>query len=86
MQIELSLNDEIKNELQKLNYDVQVINPATCLQLIMKKITLFMAMETLEDQMLLLQEIFMTDKLMIIAMYALPALILLIICFRITKK
>jgi gamma-glutamyltranspeptidase/glutathione hydrolase len=31
------LNDEIKNELQKLNYDVQVINPATCLQLIMKK-------------------------------------------------
>jgi hypothetical protein len=45
-----------------------------------------MVMETLEDQMLLLQEIFMTDKLMIIAMYALPALILLIICFRITKK
>jgi hypothetical protein len=45
-----------------------------------------MAMEILEDQMLLLQEIFMTDKLMIIAMYALPALILLIICFRITKK
>ena len=37
LQIELSLNDEIKNELQKLNYDVQVINPATCLQLIMKK-------------------------------------------------
>ena len=45
-----------------------------------------MAMETLEDQMLLLQVIFMTDKLIIIAMYALPALILLIICFRITKK
>jgi hypothetical protein len=45
-----------------------------------------MAMETLEDLMLLLQEIFMTDKLMIIAMYALPAIILLIICFRITKK
>jgi len=45
-----------------------------------------MVMETLEDQMLLLQEIFMTDKLMIIAMYALPAIILLIICFRITKK
>ena len=45
-----------------------------------------MVMETLEDQMLLLQEIFMTDKLIIIAMYALPALILLIICFRITKK
>jgi len=45
-----------------------------------------MAMETLEDPMLLLQEIFMTDKLMIIAMYALPAIILLIICFRITKK
>jgi hypothetical protein len=45
-----------------------------------------MVMETLEDQMLLLQEIFMTDKFMIIAMYALPALILLIICFRITKK
>jgi gamma-glutamyltranspeptidase/glutathione hydrolase len=37
LEIELSLNDEIKNELQKLNYDVQVINPATCLQLIMKK-------------------------------------------------
>ena len=37
LQIELSLNDDIKNELQKLNYDVQVINPATCLQLIMKK-------------------------------------------------
>ena len=37
LQIEFSLNDEIKNELQKLNYDVQVINPATCLQLIMKK-------------------------------------------------
>jgi gamma-glutamyltranspeptidase/glutathione hydrolase len=37
LQIELSLNDEIKNELQKLNYNVQVINPATCLQLIMKK-------------------------------------------------
>ena len=36
-----------------------------------------MVMETLEDQMLLLQEIFMTDKLMIIAMYALPAIILL---------
>jgi hypothetical protein len=31
------LNDDIKNELQKLNYDVKVINPATCLQLIMKK-------------------------------------------------
>jgi hypothetical protein len=45
-----------------------------------------MAMATLEDQMLLHQEIFMTDKLMIIAMYALPAVILLIICFRITKK
>ena len=45
-----------------------------------------MVMETLEDQMLLLQEIFMTDKLMIIAMYALPAIILLIICYRITKK
>ena len=45
-----------------------------------------MVMEILEDRMLLPQEIFMTDKLMIIAMYALPALILLIICFRITKK
>tara|TARA_A200000159_G_scaffold67299_1_gene62304 strand:+ start:1 stop:1374 length:1374 start_codon:yes stop_codon:yes gene_type:complete len=41
LQIELSLNDEIKNELQKLNYDVQVINPATCLQLIMKKNSTF---------------------------------------------
>jgi len=45
-----------------------------------------MDMETLEDQMLLLQEIFMTDKLMIIAIYALPVIILLIICFQITKK
>lgn len=45
-----------------------------------------MVMETLEDQMLLLQEIFMTDKLMIIAIYALPVIILLIICFQITKK
>ena len=37
LQIELSLNDDIKNELKKLNYNVRIINPATCLQLIMKK-------------------------------------------------
>ena len=37
LQIELSLNDDIKNELNKLNYNVRIINPATCLQLIMKK-------------------------------------------------
>jgi len=43
-------------------------------------------MEILEDQMPLLQEIYMIDKLAIIAMYAIPALILLFICFRITKK
>ena len=45
-----------------------------------------MVTEISEDRMLLLQEIFMTDKLIIIGMYAVPALILLIICFRITKK
>ena len=32
-----------------------------------------MVMVTLEDRMLLPQEIFMTDKLMIIAIYAVPA-------------
>jgi gamma-glutamyltranspeptidase/glutathione hydrolase len=37
LQIEFSLNDDIKNELNKLNYNVRIINPATCLQLIMKK-------------------------------------------------
>lgn len=37
LQIEFSLNDDIKNELIKLNYNVRIINPATCLQLIMKK-------------------------------------------------
>ena len=37
LQIELSLNDDIKNELNKLDYNVRIINPATCLQLIMKK-------------------------------------------------
>ena len=45
-----------------------------------------MVTEILEDQMLLPQEIFMTDKLMIIAIYAIPALILLLICYRITRK
>ena len=45
-----------------------------------------MVMEILEDRMLLPQEIFMTDKLMIIAIYAVPALILLLICYRITRK
>ena len=41
LQIEFSLNDDIKNELTKLNYNVKVINPATCLQLIMKKNDIF---------------------------------------------
>ena len=45
-----------------------------------------MVMETLEGRMLLPQEIFMTDKLMIIAIYAVPVLILLLICYRITRK
>ena len=35
LQIEFSLNEDIQNELEKLNYNVQVISPATCLQLIM---------------------------------------------------
>jgi len=39
-----------------------------------------------EDQMPLLQEIYMIDKLVIIGMYAIPALILLFVCFRITRK
>ncbi len=43
-------------------------------------------MEILEDQMPLLQEIYMIDKLAIITVYAIPALILLLICFRITRK
>jgi gamma-glutamyltranspeptidase/glutathione hydrolase len=37
LQIEFSLNEDIQNELEKLNYNVQVISPATCLQLIMLK-------------------------------------------------
>ena len=45
-----------------------------------------MGMEILEDQMPLLQEIYMIDKLAIISMYAIPALVLLFICFRITRK
>jgi hypothetical protein len=45
-----------------------------------------MGMEILEDQMPLLQEIYMIDKLAIIGMYAIPALVLLLICFRITRK
>ena len=43
-------------------------------------------MGTLEDQMHLLQEISMIDKLMIIGAYALPVFILLFICFWITRK
>ena len=43
-------------------------------------------MEILEDQMPLLQEIYMIDKLAIITVYAIPALILLLICLRITRK
>ena len=45
-----------------------------------------MDMGILGDQMPTLQEIYMIDKLMIIGMYALPVLILLFICFRITRK
>ena len=41
LQIEFSLNDDIKKELTKLNYNVKVINPETCLQLIMKKNDIF---------------------------------------------
>jgi gamma-glutamyltranspeptidase/glutathione hydrolase len=37
LQIEFSVNDKIKNELIDLNYNVKVINPATCLQTIMHK-------------------------------------------------
>jgi hypothetical protein len=45
-----------------------------------------MGMVILEDRMHLPQEKFMTDKLIIIGMYALPALVLLLICFKITSK
>ena len=45
-----------------------------------------MAMVILEDQTPMHQEILMIDKLMIIGAYALPAIILLIICFYITRK
>ena len=43
-------------------------------------------MVILEGQMPLLQERLMIEKLMVISAYALPALILLIICYLITKK
>jgi hypothetical protein len=43
-------------------------------------------MVILEGQMPLLQEKLMIEKLMVILAYALPALILLIICYLITKK
>jgi hypothetical protein len=43
-------------------------------------------MVILEGQMPLLQEKLMIEKLMVISAYALPALILLIICYLITKK
>jgi hypothetical protein len=45
-----------------------------------------MDMETLEGRMLLPQEKYMIDKLMVISIYAVPAIILLFICFWITKK
>ena len=45
-----------------------------------------MGMEILEGPTLLHQEKYMIDKLVIIGMYAIPALILLFVCFRITKK
>ena len=37
LQIEFSLNDDIKQKLLNLNYKVEVIDPATCLQTIMFK-------------------------------------------------
>ena len=37
LQIEFSLNDNIKQQLSNLNYKVKVIDPATCLQTIMLK-------------------------------------------------
>ena len=37
LQIEFSLNDNIKQQLSNLNYKVKVIDPATCLQTIMFK-------------------------------------------------
>ena len=43
-------------------------------------------METLVGRMPSLQEKLMIEKLMVISAYALPALILLIICYFITKK
>ena len=45
-----------------------------------------MDMEALEGRMPSLQEKLMIEKLMVISAYALPALILLIICYFITKK
>jgi len=45
-----------------------------------------MAMVILEDQMPMHREILMIDKLIIIGAYALPAIILLLICFYITRK
>jgi|MDTC01.2.fsa_nt_gb hypothetical protein len=45
-----------------------------------------MVMVILEDQMLLPQEKFMIDKLIVISFYAIPAIIMLLICFWITRK
>lgn len=37
LQIESSINPELKNQLLKLKYNIKIINPATCLQTIMFK-------------------------------------------------
>ena len=43
-------------------------------------------MEILEDQMPLLQEIYMIDKLAIITVYAIPALILLLFVYELLES
>jgi hypothetical protein len=45
-----------------------------------------MGMGILEGPTLLHQEKYMIDKLMVISAYAVPAIILLVICFWITRK
>ena len=37
LQIELSIDPKIKNQLLDLKYNIKIINPATCLQTIMYK-------------------------------------------------
>jgi hypothetical protein len=45
-----------------------------------------MGMEILEGQTLLHQERYMIDKLIVISFYAIPAIIMLLMCFWITRK